>query len=50
MVLQPATCSVASTCSMQHAQRIGCNGQHAQRVALQRTELQRAETTRRNRN
>ncbi len=42
MLLQPATCSVALTCSMQHAQRIGCNRHHAQRTALQRTPLQHA--------
>ena len=31
MLLQPATCSVASNCNTQHAQRIGCNGQHCKR-------------------
>ncbi len=43
MLPQPATRSVAPTCSMQHAQRAACNGHHAQRAALQRTALQRAQ-------
>ncbi len=29
MLLQPATCSVASTYNLQHAQRTACNGRHA---------------------
>ena len=55
MVLQPATCSVASTYNLQQAQRTACNGRHAtgsiatgtmqqqRETALQRTALQLAE-------